>query len=70
MFHRLTAYCLAYDLGRFGPGGTCLVHSASGGIGQPSVQLGSQMGATVFAITSTEAKVEVARQRSATPASL
>ncbi len=66
MFHGLTAHYLAYDLGRFGPGVTCLVHSASGGIGQLLVQLGARLGATVFATTSTDAKADVARQRGAT----
>lgn len=68
MFHGLTAHYLAYDLGKFGPGVTCLVHSASGGIGQLLVQLGARSGATVYATTSTEAKAEVARQRGATAA--
>ncbi len=66
MFHGLTAHYLAYDLGRFGPGVTCLIHAASGGIGQLLVQLGNRLGATVFATTSTEAKADVARQRGAT----
>ena len=70
MFHGLTAHYLAYDLGRFGPGVTCLVHSASGGIGQLLVQLGARLGATVFATTSTEAKADVARQRGASAAFL
>jgi D-arabinose 1-dehydrogenase-like Zn-dependent alcohol dehydrogenase len=34
MFHGLTAHYLAHDVGKLGPGVTCLVHSASGGIGQ------------------------------------
>ena len=70
MFHGLTAHYLAYDLGKFGPGVTCLVHSASGGIGQLLVQLGARLGATVYATTSTEAKAEVARKRGATAAFL
>ena len=65
MFHGLTAHYLAYDLGCFGPGVTCLVHSASGGIGQLLVQLCARLGATVFATTSTQAKAEVARRRGA-----
>jgi NADPH2:quinone reductase len=65
MFHGLTAHYLAYDLGGFAPGVTCLVHSASGGIGQLLVQLGARLGATIYATTSTEAKAEVARQRGA-----
>ena len=70
MFHGLTAHYLAYDLGRFGPGVTCLVHSASGGIGQLLVQLGARLGATVYATTSTEAKAQVARKRGAAAAFL
>ena len=65
MFHGLTAHYLAYDLGKFGPGVSCLVHAASGGIGQLLVQLGVRMGATVYATTSTEAKAAVARKRGA-----
>ena len=70
MFHGLTAHYLAYDLGAFQPGVTCLVHSASGGIGQLLVQLGARLGATVYATTSTEAKAQVARERGATEALL
>lgn len=70
MFHGLTAHYLAHDLGRFGPGVTCLVHAASGGIGQLLVQLGSMLGATVYATTSTAAKATIARQRGAADAML
>ena len=70
MFHGLTAHYFAYDLGRFGPGVTCLVHSASGGIGQLLLQIGARLGATIYATTSTEAKAEVARHRGATEAFL
>lgn len=66
MFHGLTAHYLAYDLGKLGPGVSCLVHAASGGIGQLLVQLGVRMGATVYATTSTEVKAAVARKRGAT----
>jgi len=65
MFHGLTAHYLANDVGKLGPGVTCLVLSASGGIGQLLVQLGKRMGATVFAVTSSEAKAKVARERGA-----
>jgi len=65
MFHGLIAHYLAHDLGGFAPGVTCLVHSASGGIGQLLVQLGARLGATIYATTSTEAKALVARQRGA-----
>ncbi|MFC0406996.1 quinone oxidoreductase family protein [Roseomonas elaeocarpi] len=70
MFHGLTAHYLVNDIGQLKPGVTCLVHSASGGIGQLLVQLGTRLGATVFATTSTEAKAEVARQRGAAAAFL
>ena len=70
MFHGLTAHYLAHDVGKLGPGVTCLVHSASGGIGQLLVQIGVQLGATVYATTSTEAKALVARNRGATAALL
>lgn len=68
MFHGLTAHYLADDVGRLGPGVTCLVHAASGGIGQLLVQLGARLGATVYATTSTAAKAAIARQRGATAA--
>jgi NADPH2:quinone reductase len=70
MFHGLTAHYLAHDVGKLGPGVTCLVHSASGGIGQLLVQIGAQLGATVYATTSTEAKAQVARDRGAKAALL
>ncbi len=70
MFHGLTAHYLAHDLGRFAPGVTALVHSASGGIGQLLLQMGRRLGATVYATTSTEAKAEVARRRGAAAAFL
>jgi NADPH2:quinone reductase len=70
MFHGMTAHYLAYDLGKFGPGVTCLVHSASGGIGQLLVQIGARLGATIYATTSTEVKAEIARKRGAKAAFL
>lgn len=65
MFHGLTAHYLAYDLGKLDPTVTCLVHAASGGIGQLLVQLGVRLGATVYATTSTEEKAKVALARGA-----
>lgn len=70
MFHGLTAHYLVNDVGKLGTGVTCLVLSASGGIGQLLVQLGKRMGATVYAATSSEAKAKVARERGATEAFL
>jgi NADPH2:quinone reductase len=65
VFHGFTAHYLANDVGQLGPGVTCLVHAASGGIGQILVQLAKRSGARVFATTSTAAKAEVARARGA-----
>jgi len=70
LFHGLTAHYLAHDVGQLAPGVTCLVHAASGGIGQLLVQLGVRLGATVFATTSTAAKAQVARSHGATEALL
>lgn len=65
VFHGFTAHYLAYDIGRLGPGVTCLVHAASGGIGQILIQLAKRLGATVYATTSTEQKAQVARAKGA-----
>ncbi|WP_353476212.1 quinone oxidoreductase (plasmid) [Salipiger sp. H15] len=65
LFHGLTAHYLARDVGQLGPGVSCLVHSASGGIGQILVQMGVACGASVYATTSTSGKAEVARSRGA-----
>ncbi|MBP1848634.1 quinone oxidoreductase family protein [Rhizobium halophytocola] len=65
MFHGLTAHYLANDVGKLGPGVTCLVHAASGGIGQILVQMGVRLGATVYATTSTPEKAAIARGRGA-----
>jgi NADPH:quinone reductase len=65
MFHGLTAHYLVNDVGELGPGVTCLVHAASGGIGQLLVQMGVRLGATVYATTSTPEKAEIAMGRGA-----
>jgi len=62
LFQGLTAHYLAHDLGQLAPGRTCLVHAASGGIGQLLIQMAKRAGATVFATTSTADKAEVARR--------
>ncbi|WP_345815784.1 quinone oxidoreductase [Paraburkholderia sp. PREW-6R] len=61
IFQGSTAHYLLEDVARLGTGSTCLVHAASGGIGQLLVQLARRRGVTVFATTSNEAKAEVAR---------
>jgi NADPH:quinone reductase len=65
LFHGFTAHYLAHDVGRLAAGVTCLVHAASGGVGQILVQLAKRAGARVYATTSTEAKAAVARARGA-----
>jgi NADPH2:quinone reductase len=65
LFHGFTAHYLAHDVGRLAPGVTCLVHAASGGIGQILIQLAKQLGATVYTTTSTHEKAKVALERGA-----
>lgn len=65
LFQGATAHYLAHDLGELAPGRSCLVHAASGAIGQILVQLARQAGATVFATASTSAKTAIASARGA-----
>lgn len=65
MFQGATAHYLVHDVGRLTSGDSCLVHAASGGIGQLLVQLARNAGATVFATTSTPEKAAVAAHRGA-----
>ncbi|PLZ01945.1 quinone oxidoreductase [Burkholderia sp. WAC0059] len=65
IFQGSTAHYLLEDVARIGEGDTCLVHAASGGIGQLLVQLAKRRGATVFATTSSDAKAAVARAHGA-----
>jgi NADPH2:quinone reductase len=65
LFQGCTAHYLCYDVGRLGPGSTCLVHAASGAIGQLLIQFAKQAGAVVFATTSSSEKARVALARGA-----
>lgn len=65
IFQGSTAHYLIEDVAQLRPGHTCLVHAASGGIGQILVQLAKRRGALVFATTSTDSKAAIARQRGA-----
>lgn len=65
VFQGYTAHYLVHDVGRLGPGRTCLVHAASGRIGQILIQLAKRSGARVFATTSSADKVALARSRGA-----
>lgn len=65
IFQGSTAHYLLEDVAHIGPGSTCLVHAASGGIGQLLVQLAKRRGAQVFATTSSPDKVALAKSRGA-----
>lgn len=70
LFHGVTAHYLATDVGALEPGMVCLIHAASGGIGQILTQLAKRRGATVLATASSKAKLDVARARGADVAML
>jgi len=65
IFQGSTAHYLVEDVAQLRPGSTCLVHAASGGIGQVLVQLAKRRGATVFATASNDSKAAIARERGA-----
>lgn len=60
MFQGCTAHYLVEDVARIESGSTCLVHAASGSIGQLLIQMAKRRGATVFATASTNEKCAVA----------
>ncbi len=65
MFQGCTAHYLIDDVAHLHAGDTCLVHAASGSIGQLLVQMARHRGATVFATGSTLEKCAIAHQRGA-----
>ncbi len=65
VFQGFTAHYLAHDVGSLVPGRSCLVHAASGGIGQILIQMAKRAGARVFATTSSAEKAEIACRRGA-----
>ncbi|WP_250527559.1 quinone oxidoreductase [Caballeronia sp. GAWG2-1] len=65
IFQGSTAHYLLDDVARLEAGMTCLVHAASGGIGQLLVQLAKRRGVEVFATTSTLDKAAIAKARGA-----
>ncbi|MBX3664225.1 MAG: quinone oxidoreductase [Burkholderiales bacterium] len=65
VFQGYTAHYLAHDVGRLAPGRSCLVHAASGGIGQILIQIAKNAGARVLATTSSAGKAAIARSRGA-----
>lgn len=65
VFQGFTAHYLANDVGRLGPGRSCLVHAGAGGIGQILIQMAKALGAKVIATASSAIKAETARRRGA-----
>lgn len=61
IFPGCTAHYLVHDVASLGPGKRCLVHAASGVIGQMLVQMATALGAQVYATTSSPARAAVAR---------
>jgi NADPH2:quinone reductase len=62
IFQGSTAHYLVNDVAQLAKGSTCLVHAASGSIGQILIQMAKGRGATVFATASTPEKCDVARR--------
>jgi NADPH:quinone reductase-like Zn-dependent oxidoreductase len=65
MFQGCTAHYLVNDVARLAPDSSCLVHAASGSIGQILIQMAKRIGATVYATASTDEKRAVALRRGA-----
>jgi NADPH2:quinone reductase len=60
-----TAWFSLVMRGRLQPGETVLVHGAAGGVGTASIQVAKGVGATVFAVVSSDEKARVARDAGA-----
>ncbi len=65
MLQGCTAHYLSHSLFQLGKGQSCLIHAASGGVGQLLLQLAKIRGAEVFATVGSEDKAEFARERGA-----
>ena len=61
MLQGMTAHYLTRSTFPLGPGHTCLVHAAAGGVGLLLCQLGRRAGARVIGTTSTDEKAAAAR---------
>lgn len=70
IFQGSTAHYLCHGVGQLAPGRTCLIHAASGSIGQLLVQMAKRAGATVFATASTHEKAAIAERLGADHAML
>jgi len=62
LFQGATAHYLVHDVARLSPGSRCLIHAASGCVGQLLVQMAKRAGAMVIATAGTLEKAAVARQ--------
>jgi len=65
MLQGCTAHYLSHSLFPIQPGQRCLIHAASGGVGQILLQLAKLRGAEVFATVGSEAKAAIARENGA-----
>lgn len=65
MLQGMTAHYLTHSAFPLKKGDYCLVHAASGGVGQLLVQLARMRGATVIATVGSREKAEIARARGA-----
>lgn len=65
MLQGCTAHYLSHSLFQLGKGHSCLIHAASGGVGQLLVQLAKIRGAEVFATVGSEKKAKLAKERGA-----
>lgn len=70
MFQGCTAHYLVHDVANLVPGSTCLIHAASGSIGQLLIQMAKRIGVTVFATASSQVKCDVAARLGADHAML
>lgn len=64
-FQGFTAHYLATDVGRLGPGRSCLLHAAAGGVGQLLVGFAARLGAMVYGTVRAEDQKRIARERGA-----
>jgi NADPH2:quinone reductase len=62
MVQGATAHYLATDSFNIGPGHTCLIHAAAGGVGQLLVQIAVMRGARPIAIVGGEDKARIAQE--------
>ena len=66
MVQGTTAHYLTTDSFSLGPGHTCLIHAAAGGVGQLLVSIAALRGARAIAVVGGEAKAAIAKELGAT----